>query len=161
MFFNGTMFRYNSEPINGIKELGYSVDCGPELFDLLASEMADLAVEIPPASAKRLYNAFQSGFEGYGPGFELQRLHILQSLNPCNDMAAPETLVASRVSLDKTTGKCPRTGAQLRLINLDAEQKQQLQNGLVHLSATAYEERHQAKNSKAEDSLRRFGEWLK
>jgi hypothetical protein len=152
------------------------VDKGPELLDLLASEMAAIAFEIPSASAKRLYNSFQSGFSGYyGPGCDLDQLHILQSLSACNDMAAPDALVASRVSLDKMTGKCPRTGAHLRLINLDAEEKQQLQNSLLTLAGIAYEERHgtkkkrhptregqpATKNSTAQDELRHFGEWLK
>jgi hypothetical protein len=87
-------------------------------------------------------------------------MHLLESLKICNEPAASDEMVISRVTLDESTGRCPRTGAQLRLINLDAVQKRQLQDGLVHLSATSYEERHQKKNSKAEDEIRRFGELL-
>ena len=122
--------------------------------------MSNAAVEIPSTSAKRLYNAFQIGFKGMGEPYNLQRLHLMQSLIPCNDKAASNELVCSRVSLDESTGKCPRTGARLRLINLNAEQKQQLQNGLLYLASTMYEERFKEKSSFAEDELKRFEEWL-
>jgi hypothetical protein len=148
--------RPGAEPIDGVKELGYTEGSGPILFDRLASELAENAVEISPASAKRLYNALQSGFQDHN----LKSLHLLESLKTCDDPADSHEMVASRVTLDETTGRCPRTGAQLRLINLDAEQKKQLQDGLMYLSATGYEERHPEKKSKGEDELKRFGEWL-
>ena len=122
--------------------------------------MSNVAVEIPSASAKRLYNAFQSGFEGMGEPYNLEQLHLLQSLTPCNDKAAPDELVASRVSLDESTGKCPRTDACLRLINLNSEQKQQLRDGLLYLSSTLNKQRDKNNNSYAENELRRFEKWL-
>ena len=152
--------RPNAESIDGVKELGYAEEAGPGLFDLLAEELAGNTIEITSASAKRLYNAFQRGYRDHEASRNLKSLHLLEPLKTCNDPADPEELVVSRVSVDEKSGICPRTGVQLRLINLDKEQKEKLQSGLVHLSATTYEERHKEKNSKAEDSIRRFGEWL-
>lgn len=149
--------RENSDPIEGVRELGYAEASGPILFDLLASELAEHSVEISAASAKRLYNAFQRGFEDSG---NIKPLHLLESILPCNEPVKSEQVVVSRVTLDKRTGRCLKTGTQLRLIGLDEAQKVQLQEGLIDLSTTAYEERSRNKNSKAEAELRRFGEWL-
>lgn len=143
-----------------MKQLGYSVDCGPILFDLLASELAETAVEISSASAKRLYNAFRDGYQGQHTSSNLKPLHFLEPIKPCNDSSSCDELVISRVMLDEKNGLCPRTGAQLRLIDLDAEQKKQLQDGLVYLAGTAYEERFGGKNSKAKKELRQFGATL-
>lgn len=158
MAFSLTRFnREGSDPIVGIGELGYSEGSGPILFDQLASELAENSVEISAASAKRLYNAFQRGFEDSS---NIQPLHLLESIQTCNEPVKSDELVVSRVALDESNGRCPRTGTQLRLIGLDATQKKQLQDGLIHLSTTSYEERARKKNSKAEVELRRFSEWL-
>ena len=85
---------------------------------------------------------------------------MLESIPTCNDQAPEHEIVVSRVTLDETNGRCPRTGTKLRLIGLDDGQKSQLKDGLIHLSLTSYEERAQRKNSTAEVELRRFGEWL-
>lgn len=119
-------FQEGAPPIEGATELGYDVASGPRLFDRLASELAEDAIEISSASAKRLYNAIVRGFDGHG----LRSLHLLESLPTCNDSAPATELVANRVLLDATNGKCPRTGVQLRLINLDGEQKEKLKSGL-------------------------------
>lgn len=149
-------FRANSPPIEGATELGYRYSSGPKLFDLLASELAENSVEISASSAKRLYNTLSSG--SYGKAFK--PLHPLQSLEVCNDEATPIELVASRVALDKKTGKCPRVGVQLRLINLNADQKQQLKKGLQFLAKSAYQERSGEDGTPAEKHLQDFGDWL-
>ena len=79
-------YRFDAEPIVGIEELPYPVKCGPELFNALASELADNSVEISSASAKRLYNAFQRGND---PNKNLKQLHLLESLKTKNDVAKP------------------------------------------------------------------------
>mmetsp|Transcript_43018 Transcript_43018/g.104137 ORF Transcript_43018/g.104137 Transcript_43018/m.104137 type:complete len:836 (+) Transcript_43018:76-2583(+) len=149
-------FREGSESIAGVEDLGYSVGSGPQLFDVLAQELADNSVEITAASAKRLYNAFQRGFKDSN----LKPLHLLESISTCNDSAEPDELVVSRVSLDETSGRCPRTGTHLRLIGLDAEQKKQLGNGLAELATEAYAERVMKQSAKAELELKRFADWL-
>lgn len=161
-----TTYRPGAEEIDGVKELGYKEASGPELFDSLASELADNTVEISSASAKRLYNAMLKGYEedeqfiATNDTKDLKPLHMLESLKRCNDPAGRDELVISRVALDSTTGCCPRTGAQLRLISLDAEQKQKLQNGLLELSAESYDARQKGMGEVAQSHLSKFGKWL-
>jgi hypothetical protein len=149
-------FHSQSPPIDGAELLGYDSPSGPKLFDRLAEELASDALEISAAAAKRLYNALLKGFGDH----TLRPLHILQSLEVCNEPAEPSEFVASRVSLDANTGQCPRTGVRLRLINLDDQQKEKLKEGLLYLAATAYMERGGKNGSAAEENLRNFGEWL-
>ena len=149
-------FRPDSPPIDGALALGYEQPSGPRLFDRLAEELANDAVEISASAAKRLYNGLLNGFSGHN----LKPLHLLQSLDVCNDPADPLELVASRVALDETTGQCPRTGVHLRLINLDVAQKKRLRDGLQFLAKSSYEERTGKDGSPAETHLKEFGIWL-
>jgi hypothetical protein len=149
-------FRPQAPPIDGAEMLGYASPSGPKLFDSLAEELAGDALEISAAGAKRLYNALLKGFDDH----TLRPLHVLQSLEGCNEPADSSELVASRVSLDSNTGQCPRTGVRLRLINLNDKQKEKLKDGLHYLAATAYKERGGKNGSAAEENLRDFGDWL-
>uniref|UniRef100_A0A6U9X7K5 ribonuclease P n=1 Tax=Pseudo-nitzschia australis TaxID=44445 RepID=A0A6U9X7K5_9STRA len=154
-------FRTVAKEINGMEELPYPVKCGPELFDVLASELAEHSIEITSASAKRLYNAFQRGFKGHDLKMNLKQLHLLESLRTNDDLAQPEELIVSRVRIDESTGKCPRSGSQLRLINLDCAQKKQFQDGLLYLVSSTYQERHRnARKVDVAEKLKRFGGWL-
>lgn len=150
-------FRPDAPPIDRVKSLGYCHSSGPKLFDELCEELADDAVEISAAAAKRLYNAIVKGFDD---DHGLEKLHLLQSFHACSRRADATELVASRVSLDETTGECPRTGVRLRLINLDDKQKERLKDGLHYLARTAYEERSGKPGLKAEENLKDFGAWL-
>ena len=103
---------------------------------------------------------------GYRDGNDdngLDPLHILEPLKACTDCATSKELIVSRVALDADTGVCPRSGAQLRLVKLDSAQKKQLEDGLLKLAKTSYEEFHKKKGKSdvAVDSLKKFGEWLK
>ena len=147
--------------ISGIEELSYSTKCGPDLFNILMSELAAHSIEISSASAKRLYNAFQRGFQGDDPKTNIKQLHLLESVPTNNDLAKPDELVVNRVQLDKLTGKCPRTGAQLRLINLDQIQKKRFQESLLYLVSSSYQERHRnTTKTDVAEKLYQFGEWL-
>ena len=151
-------YRFDAEPIVGIEELPYPVKCGPELFNALASELADNSVEISSASAKRLYNAFQRGND---PNKNLKQLHLLESLKTKNDVAKPDELIVSRVQIDESTGRCPRSEAQLRLIKLDPIQKKQFQDALLYLVKSSYLERHRnSTKTDVADKLSKFGEWI-
>mmetsp|Transcript_25980 Transcript_25980/g.61651 ORF Transcript_25980/g.61651 Transcript_25980/m.61651 type:complete len:1008 (-) Transcript_25980:1378-4401(-) len=148
-------------PLNGADEFGYENACGPSFFDRLASELADNTLEITSASAKRLYNAFQVGFGNNDPPKKLRPLSLLESLRVDNYPVASDELVVSRVKIDESTGKCSKTGATLRLINLDEEQKQRYRDGLLYLTTARYQERQPTKaDNKAEENLRRLGDWL-
>lgn len=149
-------FKTDCNDIEGAIELGYSAAHGPKLFDDLVAELSHEFAEISSASARRLYNALKKGFKEEN----LVEMHLLQSFEVCNDRAEPRSIVASRVTVDKMSGVCPRTGVQLRLINLDTEQKEQLKRGLLHLSSVAYEERIGKKEIAAEEGLLSFEKWL-
>lgn len=154
-------FSPGSPPLDGARELGYDDESGPKFFDRLAFELAENTVEITSASAKRIYNAFQIGFGKEDPSKNLKPLSLLENLGVDNNSCAPDELVINRVKIDGSTGKCPKTGAYLRLINLDAGQKQRYRDGLLFLTAARYKERKLTKaNNIAEDNLRSFGEWL-
>eukprot|EP00536_Pseudo-nitzschia_multiseries_P012511 jgi/Psemu1/244626/estExt_Genewise1.C_4820012 len=163
-------FRTDANKIDGIEDLEYSKHHGPALFDALASELAEHSIEITSASAKRLYNAFQRGFEGHNHNdpndnsnsnnYNLRRLHLLESLRTDNDLARPDELIVSRVKIDASTGLCPRSGSRLRLINLDSAQKQRFRDGLSHLVSSSYQERHHTRKADVADKLNKFGEWL-
>ena len=147
--------------IDGIEDLPYSTKCGPDLLNILISELAEHSIEITSASAKRLYNAFQRGFRGDDPKKNLKQLNLLESLRTNNELAEPDELIVSRVRLDEFTGKCPRSRAQLRLINLDSLQKKRFQEALLHLVSLSYQERHRSSTkTDVAEKLKRFGEWL-
>lgn len=131
------------------------------MFDSLVSELAEIAVEINSAAAKRLYSTFQSGFQGDNPHTNLKALHLLEPLKGNNDPADPRDLIVSRVRIDENTGRCPRSSTQLRLIHLDSEQKSRFRDGLLYLATNTFENRHQTKDLRAEKSLNDFGTWLK
>lgn len=131
------------------------------MLNILISDLAEQTIEISSASAKRLYNAFQRGFQGNDPKMNLKHLHLLESLQMNNELAEPDELIVSRVRLDEFTGKCPRSGAQLRLINLDPTQKRSFQKALLYLVSSSYQERHRnATKTDVAEKLNRFGEWL-
>jgi hypothetical protein len=140
--------------------LGYEEASGPALFDSLASELADNSLEITSASAKRLYNAFQRGFQSFDTGTTLKPMHLLESLKINNEPAPPNELIVSRVSIDRSTGRCPRSETKLRLINLDTTQKEKFQNGLLYLCSLMHEERHQKKTIDVDKEFEKFQSWL-
>ncbi len=153
--------RAGATEIQGIKDLGYTEASGPALFDRLVSELAEITVEINSAAAKRLYNTFQSGFQGDNPHTNLKALHMLEPLKSNNDPADPRDLIVSRVRIDENTAKCPRSGVQLRLIHLDSIQKSQFRDGLLYLASPISGERYNERDRKAAHELDRFGKWLK
>jgi hypothetical protein len=127
----------------------------------MVSELAEHSVDITSASARLLYNAFQRGFQGNDANTNLKQLHLLETLKTDNNLAKPDELIVSRVRLDESTGKCPRSGAQLRLINLDQTQKKRFQESLLYLVSSSYQERHQnATETDVAVKLERFGKWL-
>ena len=131
------------------------------MLDILVTELAEHSIEISSASAKRLYNAFQRGFRGDNPKMNLKQLHLLESIRTNNDLAETDEIIVSRVEIDESTGICPRSGVQLRLINLDPNQKIRFQEALLQLVSTSYKERHrQAKSINVSEKLHRFGRWL-
>lgn len=132
-------FQHDSKPIEGAVEIGYAPN-GPDLLNQIMEEMSEDVLEISSASARRLYNAFQAGFQGTDMGKNLAEIHPLAPLAIVNDPATDGELIASRVLIDAETGTCPRSAARLRLLQLTTDQKEQLRVSLSELANTQYEE---------------------
>ncbi|KAG7360143.1 protein-only RNase P [Nitzschia inconspicua] len=154
-------FRHEADNIPEVTDLGCHHASGPALFDALASELALNSIEISSASAKLLYNSFQRGFEGSDNASNLKPMNMFESFQTLLDPAEPNELIVSRVRIDESSGTCSRSGSKLRLIGLDDDQKRQFKDGLLHLVASSYEERHKKKDGgQVATELRLFGEWL-
>lgn len=157
--------RKDAQDVDGICDLGYIHASGPELFDELLNEMAEDVLEITSASARRLYNAIATGFEGV-EGVELKPIDSLGGLVTNNVKAEKNELIASRVTIGETTGICPRSGAKLQLIKLQRDERQQLHQSLLQLATSRFEEfsgddRDGDSMDYAERSLNSFADWLK
>jgi len=153
-------FRSNAVDIEGAKELGYNHSSGPLLFDELMMEMSEDVLEITSASARRLYNAFATGFQEHS---NLQPIHSLGGLATENIEARPDELIASRVTVGETTATCPRSGVKLNLIKLEDHQRTQLQNSLLQLSTNSFEEfaqNNRIDTDYAAQQLNKFADWL-
>jgi len=164
----------NSPPIEGAQDLGYRHSHGPALFDELASEMAADALEISSSSAVRLYNALAIGFNNQSESNSdsddttavstLKEVHPLMSMPLTRQHANSNELVASRVSLDRSTGTCPVTDAQQRLIVLEPDQRKQLHSDLLDLSTEQFVKFAGKKagdhDNRAREQLQVFSDWL-
>mmetsp|Transcript_17996 Transcript_17996/g.27510 ORF Transcript_17996/g.27510 Transcript_17996/m.27510 type:complete len:876 (+) Transcript_17996:496-3123(+) len=128
-----------SAPVPGAEDLGYPVGSGPGLFDHLASEMSDEVVEITSASSRRLYNAFLTSFRGTSAARNLKEMHALAPLPKTMDRADEDELVLNKVSVDSASALCPRTGAKLRLIGLEQDQRVKLYESLLDMSQLRYD----------------------
>ena len=126
------------------------------------NEMAEDVLEITSASARRLYNAIATGFQGF-KNVQLKPIDSLGGLVKNNTEANKDELIASRVAIGETTGICPRSGVKLRLIKLEKDQRQQLHQSLLQLATTRFEEysRNDSSLDIAEKNLNAFSEWLK
>ena len=154
-------FAPSGPPIEGAKELGYSVASGPGLFDELCSEMATEIIEVPEGSGKKLYNALARGFPDSG----LKETTSLAPLKVTDEKAAANELCVSRVRINPATGLCPRTGLKLRLIQLEEPQKEKLLQGILSLAGTNHTKHHQklknqGKQTPANEKLMEFYRWL-
>jgi hypothetical protein len=162
----------DSPTIEGAKDLGYIHSQGPGLFDELAAEMASDALEISSSSARRLYNSLAVGFRSDDSNSELENsvvstlkeAHPLMSLSLTWQPAGSNELVASRVSLDRSTGICPVTNAQQRLIVLEPNQRTQLHDDLLKLSTEQFAKfagrRSDDSPFRAKEQLQVFSDWL-
>lgn len=166
----------NSPPIEGAKDIGYSHSHGPQLFDEIAYEMAEEALEISSASARQLSNALALGFKDFEKESScdsssddsivstLKEVHPLMSMPITNELANDNEVVASRVSLDRSTGICPVTHAHQRLIVLEPDQRKQLHGDLLKLSIeqfASYVNRKKGEDpERARKELQAFSDWL-
>jgi len=156
-------FCSNAAPIEGALDLGLNYESGPELFDELVAEMADDVLEISSASASRLHNALAIGFKER-PENNLKEMHPLASMPISRQPAESNEVVACRISLDRSSGICPVTQAQQRLIVLEPSQRRQLHDDLLTLSGEQFSKfagkRDDEAPERATEELQKFSDWL-
>jgi len=162
------LFHENALPIEGVQDLGYTHSHGPQLFDELVTEMANDVLEISSSSARRLCNSLAIGFQteddDAGAVSNLKEVHPLKSISLSREPANSNEVVASRVSLDRSTGLCEVTNAQQRLIILEPDQRVQLHDDLLNLSTEQSAKfagtRANDDPNRAREKLEEFSDWL-
>jgi len=154
----------DADPIEGAVQLGYASPCGPKLFDQLAGQMAEDVLEITSASARRLYSAFENALREQDNGKEIVEMHPLAPLSVDNDPAVDDELIVSRTLVADNSGICPRSGAKLRLINLEPDERERTRNTLLKLAESTYNEWNEKWGYEGDEralmSLTRFADWL-
>lgn len=153
-----------------MRALGYKHSHGPGLFDELASEMADDALEISSSSARRLYNSLAIGFQNESSSSDggvvsnLKEVHPLMPMQLSSKPVKNNEVVACRVSLDRSTGLCEVTNAQQRLMILEPDQRVQLHDDLLNLSTEQFAKfagkRADDSLNRAREQLQQFSNWL-
>lgn len=145
---------WNAQPIPGTK-----YGAGAKLFDDLVSEMSKDFGDIKLTDAKRLYDGFATGFPGGG----LHDTTSFAPLQPDYRLAADSDLIVSRVTIDTTTGTCPRSGVTLRSIELQEDDRERLKEGALKLATKSQgmlEKSGVVVTSRADLSLTGFLEYL-
>eukprot|EP00586_Coscinodiscus_wailesii_P006062 CAMPEP_0172489592 /NCGR_PEP_ID=MMETSP1066-20121228/19702_1 /TAXON_ID=671091 /ORGANISM="Coscinodiscus wailesii, Strain CCMP2513" /LENGTH=932 /DNA_ID=CAMNT_0013257569 /DNA_START=581 /DNA_END=3379 /DNA_ORIENTATION=+ len=126
------------KPLPAAAELNYPPP-SPRLFDALVTDMSHHILEITSASARRLRNAFYKGFRSDDKYNSLEPLPPLANLTQNNTpRASTDEFVVDRVSIDTTSGVCPRTNVTLRLILLTNDEKKTLHDGLLKVATQQY-----------------------
>jgi hypothetical protein len=158
-----------SPPIEGCLDVGFKFPSGPGLLDELVSMLAEDVLEITPGLAKRLHTAISTAYKDTEHARDLEELHPLAPLQLDNKGASADNVIASRLSVDASTGMCPKSGARLRLITLSYEQRLQLKRGLMEVTRRQqkeYEKKRKPgraspqKRRGAEELLEMFSNWL-
>jgi pentatricopeptide repeat protein len=107
----------------------------PELFHSIVQDMADdpNGMDLPINAAIRLRNAFAEYYsDNLSRTSALQPLPLMTAAS--SPASTPHTIIAERVQIDSTTGKCPVTQVQLRLLRLTSEQRQELRMRMLNLA---------------------------
>lgn len=133
-------FRRDAAPIHVALDLGYTSTHGPRLLDELLQEMADDILELNVASVRVLYNAFVEGFKNCLPSSGEPLLNDGADLSVCNDPASENEFILSRVTVNKTTGVCPRSREKLQLFQLDAASRLHVQETLQSMAKDQFAE---------------------
>lgn len=156
-------FKPSSPGIEGVNDMGYSNASGPGLFDELVTEMAEDVMEISSSGARRIYNAIAMCFEGEPEFDNIELISTLSGVKENNEEAHENEPILSRVTVEKTTGICPRSGVKLQLIKLEKDQQHQLHQSLLELSTQKFEDYnagHSKNDDFAADQLNQFALWL-
>jgi hypothetical protein len=121
-------------------------------------------MEISSSGARRIYNAVAICFEGESAFDNIELISTLSGVKENNEKAHENEPILSRVTVEKTTGICPRSGVKLQLIKLEKDQQHQLHQSLLELSTQKFEDYNAGNHSKnddfAADQLNQFALWL-
>ena len=145
-------FCVDAVPIDG------TTNSGPKLFDELASKMAHDILELSESAAQIMYNGFIEGFLKSSNSDEIPTITKQEDSN----------LVIGRVEVDDATALCPVSGARLRLIALDEDQRHHVHETLIKMAGMQYVEytKNRKNTPKSVDDnfgiqqLSHFSEWL-
>ena len=158
---------------------------GPELLNLLISEMAEDVLDISEELAGVLRMGFMAGFSennvnnaaatmlldsGECTNNNIMMMTPLTTTTSCHDN---RSLIANRVIIDKHTALCSATGVKLRFMILDTTQRVHVHDTLLDMArekSMEYTSRLAAKGRSTTDNvkaaetasqiLREFSDWL-
>ena len=158
-------FRSDAVPIDGASSAGFSATCGPNLFHELATIMAKDILELSKTAAEAIFRGFREGFLNSDNKYE--EIPTLTRSEETSDLSG-ESLLIGRVEIDNTTALCPVSGAQLRLIALDEDQRQHVHDTLIKMAGMQYSEYTKSSKTPAEteddnkgiQQLSHFSNWL-
>jgi hypothetical protein len=122
-------------------------------------------MEISSAVARRIYNSIAMCFKGDILFDNIELLSTLSGIKENNEKANDNEPILSRVTVEKTTGICPRSGVKLQLIKLEKDQQHQLHQSLLGLSKQKFEDFTAGSNNSKNDDfaanqLNQFASWL-
>jgi hypothetical protein len=159
-------FRADSLPIDGASIAGFKASHGPSLFDEIASEMAEDILELTEPAAKNIFDSFLKGFPEVlaGETDNQTEIPILPSRNESTSNVSTG-LTIGRVEINASTALCATTGAKLRLIALDEDQRQHVHDTLIKMAGIQYLEFTKKRKKPVDEDLGLkelglFSEWL-
>lgn len=158
-------FRQDASPIEGYETFGLKASHGPILFDEIAMMMGNDILELTEKAVVRLCEDFMIAFGAEGP-LTSEKIPYLSNDGVLDHEA--QDLRIGRVDITQTTGLCPATGARLRLLRLDDDQRQHVQDQLLEMARASYQEftKNRAKTDDTEsqnygfEQLSKFSTWL-
>lgn len=153
-------FSVNASPIEDAAKVGFNATSGPELFDQVVTELAQDLLELTEDSCRKLAASFSRGIcpeDVVGDG------EVPSLTNVTQPKSSP--LVLGRTKIDVETALCPATGAKLRLINLDEQQRQHVHDTLIEMAEMQFVEFTKGRSQNFTENLglqelTKFSEWL-
>lgn len=128
-------FSTNAPPIKDADKIMFNASSGPMLFYQLATEMAEDLLELTEGACRKLSVSLSKTFSLVDVG-DVDDIPLLPNSNSTQPVSSP--LVMGRVQIDGKTALCPATGAKLRLIALDGEQRQHVHDTLIEMAGIQF-----------------------
>lgn len=152
-------FSANAPLVEDAAKVGFNATSGPMLFDQLTTELAEDLLELNEESCRKLSVSFTKALSSESDTVDGNDSPLL--LNVTQQISSPLVIGKTRIE----AGKCPATGAKLRLINLVEEQRQHVHDTLIKMAEIQYTEftknrKNPTTDNKGLRELTRFSEWL-